>query len=77
MITINKIGNNPREIGVCHTIEEAITLLNSQPEIIQSPYQRIISSEDGLLIDYGSYHSFLQIIGINYKDFTQKFRKNG
>ena len=77
MITINKIGNNPKEIGMCHTIEDANTLLESQSEIKNSSYQRIVETEDGLIVDYGSYNTFFLIKGVNYKEFIQKSKNNG
>lgn len=77
MITISKIGNNSKEIGVCHTVEEANTLLDSQPEIKNSLYQRIMEAEDGLMIDYGSHNTFFLIKGVNYKEFIQKSKSNG
>lgn len=75
MITISKIGNDPKIIGVCHTVSEANALLDSQPEIKNSTYQRILEDDDGLLIDYGSHVNFFHIKGINYKEFINKFHE--
>ena len=75
MITISKIGSDPKTIGVCHTISEANALLDSQPEIKNSLYQRIMEADDGLVIDYGSHVNFFHIKGVNYKEFINKFHE--
>ena len=75
MITISKIGSDPKTIGVCHTVNEANALLDSQPEIKTSLYQRILENDNGLLIDYGSHVNFFHIKGINYKEFINKFHE--